>query len=388
MQPFTPQEIDNAKHYKYNGADDSILAKLFLRTFWNWAIEFVPMWVAPNLITFIGFLFELSSFLLSFVLSHVLTTPLPRWVCIWNGISLFVYQTLDNLDGRQARRTGSSSPLGQFFDHGCDALTGVIELIKVAAVLDFGCSWTSFGFVFLMGLGFFLTSYEEYVTHAFHLPIVNGPDEGLLALVLVHVIVGIAPGVRRLFASAWWSILFIVMMAGTVTMIFASVVRQSIGDRARQVRAVVGILPSIVTVVIVVANLSYNHDIVHSAWFIMSAGFILQFQSQQAIVAHLVLRPPVKLLADPSTIALWVLALVPLTYGSAHDAEWYWRAYFAVAVALILVFDVRVVYGLSTGLEIPVFTIRTAHEEEEVVKIELDEEIEEPPEPLGLPLAQ
>lgn len=26
------------------------------------------------------------------------------------------------MDGKQARRTGSSSPLGQLFDHGCDAL--------------------------------------------------------------------------------------------------------------------------------------------------------------------------------------------------------------------------------------------------------------------------
>lgn len=27
----------------------------------------------------------------------------------------------DCMDGKQARRTGSSSPLGQLFDHGCDA---------------------------------------------------------------------------------------------------------------------------------------------------------------------------------------------------------------------------------------------------------------------------
>ncbi len=29
---------------------------------------------------------------------------------------------LDNMDGKQARRTGTSSPLGMMFDHGCDAL--------------------------------------------------------------------------------------------------------------------------------------------------------------------------------------------------------------------------------------------------------------------------
>lgn len=29
----------------------------------------------------------------------------------------------DNLDGKQARRTKTSSPLGLLFDHGCDATT-------------------------------------------------------------------------------------------------------------------------------------------------------------------------------------------------------------------------------------------------------------------------
>lgn len=34
------------------------------------------------------------------------------------GYCLWVYQTLDAVDGKQARRTGSSTPLGQLFDHG------------------------------------------------------------------------------------------------------------------------------------------------------------------------------------------------------------------------------------------------------------------------------
>lgn len=54
---FTQNEIENAKQYKYSGTDDSILAKLFLRTFWNWLIEFFPMTIAANTITFIGFMF-------------------------------------------------------------------------------------------------------------------------------------------------------------------------------------------------------------------------------------------------------------------------------------------------------------------------------------------
>ncbi len=34
------------------------------------------------------------------------------------ALGLFFYQTMDVIDGKQARRTGTSSPLGELFDHG------------------------------------------------------------------------------------------------------------------------------------------------------------------------------------------------------------------------------------------------------------------------------
>ena len=36
---------------------------------------------------------------------------------------MFVYQTLDAIDGKQARRTGTNNQLGEIFDHGCDAIS-------------------------------------------------------------------------------------------------------------------------------------------------------------------------------------------------------------------------------------------------------------------------
>ena len=38
------------------------------------------------------------------------------------AVGLFLYQTLDGMDGNQARRIGLSNPLGEFFDHGLDAI--------------------------------------------------------------------------------------------------------------------------------------------------------------------------------------------------------------------------------------------------------------------------
>jgi hypothetical protein len=47
----------------------------------------------------------------------------PKWAYFQAAIGLFLYQTLDATDGKQARRTGSASPLGELFDHGCDSVT-------------------------------------------------------------------------------------------------------------------------------------------------------------------------------------------------------------------------------------------------------------------------
>uniref|UniRef100_A0A453N208 Uncharacterized protein n=1 Tax=Aegilops tauschii subsp. strangulata TaxID=200361 RepID=A0A453N208_AEGTS len=72
--------------------------------------------------TLTGFMFLLTSAFLGFLYSPHLDTAPPRWVHLAHGILLFLYQTFDAVDGKQARRTNSSSPLGELFDHGCDAL--------------------------------------------------------------------------------------------------------------------------------------------------------------------------------------------------------------------------------------------------------------------------
>lgn len=47
----------------------------------------------------------------------------PTLFYIIAAIGLFMYQTFDALDGKQARRIKAFSPLGQLFDHGCDSFS-------------------------------------------------------------------------------------------------------------------------------------------------------------------------------------------------------------------------------------------------------------------------
>ena len=45
---------------------------------------------------------------------------------------------LDEMDGKQARKTGNSSPLGLLFDHGCDSFTTSLVSLMVMKVIQMG----------------------------------------------------------------------------------------------------------------------------------------------------------------------------------------------------------------------------------------------------------
>lgn len=104
----------------------------------------------------------------------------PRWIYFSFAAGLWLYSTLDNVDGKQARRTGTSSPLGELFDHGCDALNCTFVVLLQAAALGLGHS-SDTALIFLVTvIGFYLSTVEEYYTGVLNLGIVNGPTEGII----------------------------------------------------------------------------------------------------------------------------------------------------------------------------------------------------------------
>ena len=65
----------------------------------------------------------------------VFCSQAPRWAYITCAAGFFIYQSLDAIDGKQARRTGTSSPLGELFDHGCDAISMQLVMVSVVCAL-------------------------------------------------------------------------------------------------------------------------------------------------------------------------------------------------------------------------------------------------------------
>ena len=71
--------------------------------------------------TTLGFFFMSLAYILMLFFDCSLTHDVPRWTYFCAAACIFIYQTLDACDGKQARKTKSSSPLGQLVDHGCDS---------------------------------------------------------------------------------------------------------------------------------------------------------------------------------------------------------------------------------------------------------------------------
>ncbi|EYU28927.1 hypothetical protein ABFS82_12G084300 [Erythranthe guttata] len=182
--------------HKYSGVDHSLLAKYVLQPFWTRCVNFFPLWMPPNMITLIGAMFLITSALLGYIYSPHLDSPPPRWVHFAHGLLLFLYQTFDAVDGKQARRTNSSSPLGELFDHGCDALGCAFEALAFGSTAM--CGPSTFWFWVISAVPFYCATWEHYFTNTLILPVINGPTEGLMLIYMIHFFTAIV-------GAEWWA---------------------------------------------------------------------------------------------------------------------------------------------------------------------------------------
>ncbi|KAJ8721597.1 hypothetical protein PYW07_002372 [Mythimna separata] len=178
---LSEDKLKGFEKYKYNSVDTSVLSNYVMHPFWDWCVQFCPVWVAPNLLTFSGFLLTVLNF---FVFSYYdygfyamskdnhNNDHIPNWVWAASAVTLFTAYTLDGIDGKQARRTGTSGPLGELFDHGLDSYSAV--LIPTYLYSIFGRDEVStLRFQFLIWnifFNFYLTHWEKYNTGVMFLP--------------------------------------------------------------------------------------------------------------------------------------------------------------------------------------------------------------------------
>jgi ethanolaminephosphotransferase len=167
------------------------------------------MWLAPNVITVMGFACVLTNLatLVYFCGEQFCSAEcgerLPSWAFVTFALGIWLYQTCDNIDGKQARKTGSSSALGELLDHGCDSLFMTLAgppLITAAGALEpwFAIAVTHLGYAL-----FYLAHWEEYHTGSLILGKYANPTEVQYVFMGVHLLAAaFGPAVWRTPLSA------------------------------------------------------------------------------------------------------------------------------------------------------------------------------------------
>jgi len=136
--------------YKYQVKDYSIITPPFKEYIVKPLMHFIPWWIPANIITL------LSNACMYLALAVALNSNLnATWNYFLCALLIFGYAVGDHIDGMQAKRTKTSSALGEFFDHYLDAFnTGILLMIIIAL----------FGVTNAYLIAFFLCA--NYLAHA------------------------------------------------------------------------------------------------------------------------------------------------------------------------------------------------------------------------------
>uniref|UniRef100_A0A8C7P6J8 Ethanolaminephosphotransferase 1 n=1 Tax=Oncorhynchus mykiss TaxID=8022 RepID=A0A8C7P6J8_ONCMY len=269
----------------YSAVDSNPLSVYVMHPFWNSVVKVMPRWLAPNLITFTGFMFLVFNFLmLSFYDYHFDAsaegyTHVPSWVWVAAGLFNFLAYTLDGVDGKQARRTNSSTPLGELFDHGLDSWACVFFVATVYSIFGRGPSGvgvaTLYYILWVVLFSFILSHWEKYNTGILFLP--WGYDISQVTISIVYIFTAMV-GVETWYEPIWWNFhyrdLFTFMILGcsftvTLPMSLYNVFKASRNNTLKHSSMYEAFLPFLSPVLLCLLS---------SVWVIFSPSGILQQQ--------------------------------------------------------------------------------------------------------------
>ncbi|KAI4591645.1 hypothetical protein KJ359_012715 [Pestalotiopsis sp. 9143b] len=385
---ISDEALIHLKSYKYSAVDKSPVSNYILRPYWNAFVELLPLWLAPNMVTLIGFFFILGNIGLLVLVMPDLVGPGPSWLYLSFAFGLFMYQTMDNIDGKQARRTGTSSGLGELFDHGIDSLNCTLASLLETAAMGLGTSKSGVFTALCPCLPMFFSTWETYHTHTLYLGYFNGPTEGLLIACLVMALSGIyGPGIwtepivelvgsknllgydhlvgEHSIRDIWILIIVGSLMVGHVPFCVYNVVKARRRNKLPVLPVFLEWTPMAVYTLSIGAWLYSPYTTLrsenHLVLFCLTMSFVFGRMTTKMILAHLTRQP----------FPYWTVMLVPLVGGailanlpllgfeplSAKNELIYLYAYFAFAAVVYFRWAFLVTNSICNFLGINALTI-------------------------------
>lgn len=193
---LSPDQLKRFARHKYNAEGQSLMEP-FMQPFWRWLVEQIPLWWAPNAITLAGLIVNGTTTFVLMLFCADAKGQAPSWCYYLCAGGLFTYQSLDAIDGKQARRTNSRSPFGELFDHGCDAVSIVFVVVGVCMMVELG-STPSLLFVecFATMFVYYAAHWQTYCSGIMRFSFFDVTEAQLL-IILMHILTG-------MFGTSMW----------------------------------------------------------------------------------------------------------------------------------------------------------------------------------------
>ncbi|XP_008192561.1 cholinephosphotransferase 1 isoform X3 [Tribolium castaneum] len=293
-------QLKRLGEHQYSCQSVSILDKL-LQPYWNWLTSKVPIWLAPNLITILGLIVNIVTALILIWFSPDAKQEAPRWACGLCGFGLFVYQSLDAIDGKQARRTGTANPLGELFDHGCDSISTVFVALSacIAVQLGYYPGWMFFQCFCAMTL-FYCAHWQTYVsgTLRFGRIDVTEAQYTIMGILLLSTIFGPSVWSTKVFGFTfhWAHVVCTVFYLGFFQLFYTFFERIKEGGCGKNGSTVAGtsVLSPVIpfSMVLVPAFIIYQKSTQHvyeehPALYILAFGLVAAKVTNRLVVAHM-----------------------------------------------------------------------------------------------------
>ena len=256
---------------------------------------------------------------------------------------------MDAIDGGQARRTKSSSPLGQLFDHGCDGiLSGIVPILQAHA-LGLGVSRELPLLIGLTQILFFAGMWEEKYTGVCRTTIYGlvGTTEFMLGFIIHQFVAGLSLDLARSTRSA----VLVITSFGAIVSICSSL--YSVWKRTGSITPLVQLLP------ILISNFAFYHlpRVSKGETFL---PFILLGLSNSFLIIQMIIASMSK---TEFSLCQWALvppvALISLSHFGFVVGVDFWLSVVLVCFGAWLVrFLYCITNEIAAGLGIFVFSIQ------------------------------
>jgi phosphatidylglycerophosphate synthase len=300
---LTEQQLKRLKEHKY-ASEGITLFDPFMQVFWKWLVQYCPLWVAPNLVTIVGLALNIGTSVLLMIETNGAKEECSRWIYFFTALGLFIYQSLDAIDGKQARRTNSQSPLGELFDHGCDSVSAVFVTIASCCAVQLGIyPWLMFWSCMFSYFAFYCAHWQTYVSGKLKFGKLDC-TEAQFSFMALHLISTFSPGFwsksipylqieLRIFVA-------LLMIGSTIWSSFNNIRAVSQGGCGRNFSSVAGtsiIFPAwpigfVIFLSVVASNYSISSVLEeHTSLHLLCYGIVFSKITNRLIVAHMSKSP-------------------------------------------------------------------------------------------------